>query len=197
MPAATTAHPEEDEEPDENEKPFGSGHWRPGPGWNRSRTLTAFLAAAGVGVIVATTGSVARPAAAGSKTDITGSKQVQVVMSGDLPYEEVGPGSCQDVNGNPYTYNFFSFDADSPNPGDCALNLKCGCAQGVTGVTLRGWNYSQDRGRASCQCLFDPIPTSAVNDLSAACSFSGSYFQYSGTGEIKTGDNKPDFSCYR
>ena len=177
-------HPEDDEEQeldkeDEMEMHPDAGNtnrWRPGSGWSRSRALTAFLAAAGVGVVVGG-GSVVFLAARG-KSSISSSKQAAVAT--DLlidDYIEFGDGVCLDGADKRYAYVEFPRVSD---PDECAAN--CECAQGIKGVQLRGFTITT-RSR-HCACFVDwlnPLQTKdqeKIAKLNDKCDAAGSFRDY-------------------
>ena len=119
--AAANNHPKE--EPDKDEMHSGNSNnnrWRWCPAWRRSRALTAFLAAAGVGAAVGGGSAVFRAAGAGGKasTTITSNMQVANVPAPD-GYEVVGDGVCVDGNSQGYP-NVQYFGDTISSTGICA-----------------------------------------------------------------------------
>ena len=187
--------PEEEKEPDDKDKePSGNtntNRWRP---WSRSRTLNAFLAAAGVGVVVGTV-SVISLASSSSKTINVSNQVAMVVPEG---FVEVGPGQCRTAANTVYPYVGFFGDMTADSCGD-----KCKCVENYAAtnaaVTFRGMDHNPAAEGAGCLCLVDgPVSSAELNPLKAApCSASTVVINRNGSGEITFTFPKTGWTCYK
>ena len=185
--------PEEEEEPDDKDKePSGNtNRWRP---WSRSRTLNAFLAAAGVGVVVGTL-SVVSLASSSSKTSISSSSmqalvQPRIGFNFESNFELVGAGECTDKDGGIYPQVSFGRVADAQECAD-----KCKCVEEDGAVTFVGLTFYDER---LCYCqLSNPITTD-LNKFKDSCSATSVSNVGSGIGDITGFDPcDDDYICYK
>ena len=202
MPSATN-HPEEEEpdaDDDEDEQPFSYGRWC--PAWRRSRTLTAFLAAAGVGAAVGGGSAVFRAAGAGGKpsTTITSNMQVANVLApaGFEVVGNVGDGSlCQDGNlpiarNYPYVEYHEIATAD-----DCAT--KCNACVAGDFPTFVGMSHSPPFDKCLCY-VSQTVPNVDLTQINSigGCGYIRQASTISGTGPINgTLSVGGGYTCYR
>ena len=196
--AASNRHPEEEPDADEDEQPFSYGRWR--PAWSRSRALTAFLAAAGVGVVVGTASVVFRAAGGKPSTTITSNKQVANVVSAPTGYEQVGnvnDGFCADGSSQFYP-NVQYYGPATASVSDCAT--KCNANACVAGdFPFVGLAHSTDS--QGCVCFVSQtvpnVDLSQINNI-GGCRYSRQSSSDSGTGTIAgTKSMGGGWTCYR
>ena len=147
----------------------------------RFLTTFIFIILAAVGFVVGVAWSAISPAS--SKTINVSSKQVAVVATDPIDNYVLfdGDGVCLDKEGEKYPDVFFTVS----DPDECAV--KCQCAQGIKGVTLRGFTYDEGPvGRINyfCNCHVDWLNPQKTKDqkkiakLNEKCDAAGSSAVY-------------------
>ena len=173
MPAAAGYHPEEDEElakAEEDEMHSGNSNS------NRCRlsstfSWTALIAGLAVVGVVVGGGSVVIRAARGKTPISSNNMQVQEAVVAepiaieDYDYVLFGAGTCKGDNGAGTVSSYPKVLLSATTANECAAN--CACAQGIEGVTLRGFTFVS--GIEYCLCQMDPLTDGVVTELEASC----------------------------